>query len=95
MTEEKVVELVREQLMKHHPGGVTLEIGPGPIRRREEFWYVPVLPSREPPRMFEYYEALAEIGATLGEEHNIHVWLVPVMPEETADPGDRAVAGLS
>src|SRR5947209_20557618 len=67
VTEDTILQLVREQLQKHHPGGVTLNIGPGPIRRREEFWYVPVLPSAEPPKMFEYYEALADVEATLEE----------------------------
>jgi hypothetical protein len=86
MTEERIVELVREQLGKHHPGGVTLNIGPGPVRRQDEYWYVPVLPTAEPPKTFEYYEALAEVEATLEEEQDVQVLLVPITPEEKAAP---------
>jgi hypothetical protein len=82
MTKERIVELVREELRKHHPGGADLDIGPGPIRRQNDHWYVPVLPSREPPKAFEYYEALAEVEATLEEEEQLQVLLVPVTPEE-------------
>jgi hypothetical protein len=89
MTEEKVVELVHDQLRKHRPGGVRLEIGPGPIRFQNDCWYVPVLPSAQPPKMYEYYEALAEVEATLEEQFDIQVLLVPVVPEHelaTAEP---------
>jgi hypothetical protein len=45
MTSDRVVELVREQLQKHHPGGVTLDVGPGPVHQKNDIWYLPVLPS--------------------------------------------------
>jgi hypothetical protein len=93
MTEERLVELVRAQLRRHHPGGSDLDVGPGPIQRQNDHWYVPVLPSREPPRMFEYYEALAEVEATLEEEEQLQVLLVPVTPEEPPDGQDAATTG--
>jgi hypothetical protein len=91
MTEERIVELVRAELRKHHPGGATLDIGPGPIRRQEEYWYVPVLPSTEPPKTFEYYEALAEVESTLEEREQIQVLLVPTYAGEMA-PTSKTVA---
>jgi hypothetical protein len=90
MTEEKIVELVRAELRKHRPGGVTLDIGPGPIRRQDEYWYVPVLPSEEPPRTFEYYEALAAVESTLEEGANVQVLLVPAYAGETS-PASQVV----
>ena len=84
MTEEKLVELVRAELGKYRPGGVTLDIGPGPIRRQDEYWYVPVLPSEEPPQTFEYYEALAAVESTLEEGENVQVLLVPTYAGETS-----------
>ena len=92
MTAEQVVELVREQLQHHHPGGVTLSVLPEGVREQEEIWYVPVLPSAQPPKMYEYYEALAEVASTLEENEQIQLWLVPVIPEEEATPsGEPAV----
>jgi hypothetical protein len=82
MTEEQVIELVREQLRNHHPGGVTVEVVPDQIRRQGEYWYIPVLPSAQPPKMYEYYEALAEVESTLEENEQLQLWLVPVVPEE-------------
>jgi hypothetical protein len=92
VTEEQVVELVREKLQHHHPGGVTLTTVPERVRRQDGYWYVPVLPSAQPPRMFEYYEALADVASTLEEEKGLQIWLVPMIPEEeTAAAGDPAV----
>jgi hypothetical protein len=91
VTKEKVLQLVREQLQNHRPGGVTLDAVAESIRQQDEYWYVPVLPSAQPPRMFEYYEALAEIESTLEESEQLQVWLVPVVPEEeTTPPSEKA-----
>jgi hypothetical protein len=87
MTEEQLVALVRAELQKHRPGGAALDIGPGPIRRQEEYWYVPVMPSVEPPKTFEYYEALAEVEGALEEREQIHVLLVPTYAGEAAPAG--------
>jgi hypothetical protein len=83
MTEEKVLDLVREHLAQHHPGGVTLDVGGGSVRRQDEYWYVPVRPSAQPPKMYEYYEALADVEATIEENEGVQVFLVPTLPEET------------
>ena len=92
MTEEQVIELVREQLRNHHPGGVTLSVVPEGIHRQAEYWYVPVLPSAQPPRMYEYYEVLAEVESTLEESNQLQIWLVPMVPEEEpASPSEPVV----
>jgi hypothetical protein len=86
MNEQQVLDLVRKQLTRHHPGGVTLDIGDGSVRRQDEYWYVPVRPSAQPPKMYEYYEALAEVEATLEENEGVQVFLVPTLPEEAGVP---------
>jgi hypothetical protein len=91
MTAEKVVELVREQIQHHRPGGVTLTVVPDGVYQQNEYWYVPVRPSAQPPKMFEYYEALAEVASTLEENEQLPIWLVPMLPEEEAVlAGDKA-----
>jgi hypothetical protein len=88
MDRERIVQLVSEQLQRHHPGGVTLQVEPEGVRQRDAYWYVPVRPSAQPPKVFEYYEVLAEVEATIEENEQIDVFLVPVVPEEAVEePG--------
>jgi len=84
MNKRRVAKLVSTQLQLHHPGGVTIEVAHDAIRREDDFWYVPVRPSAQPPRMYEYYEALAEVEATLEETEGLQVFLVPIIPEGPA-----------
>jgi hypothetical protein len=91
MTQDKVVELVREQLKHQHPGGATLEVVPEGIYQRDGSWYIPVRPNVQPPKMYEYYEALAEVESTLEENEQLNTWLMPMLPEEEiAVADDRA-----
>jgi hypothetical protein len=92
MDEAKIVELVRRELRKHRPGDVSLDVGTGPIRRQGEYWYVPVLPSEEPSRTFEYYEALAAVESTLEERNDVQVLLVPEYAGEPIPAGEAAPA---
>jgi hypothetical protein len=82
MDEEAIQKLVREQLQHHHPGGVTLDVAPEAPRRRDGYWYVTIRPSAQPPKMYEYYEALAEVESALEENEQLQVVLVPTVPEE-------------
>jgi hypothetical protein len=52
------------------------------IRLKNGYWNVPVQPSAEPPRTWEYYEALADVEDALRKEHHLEVWLVPTLSEE-------------
>jgi hypothetical protein len=91
MTAEKVVQLVREQIQHHHPGGVTLTVVPEGVYQQNGYWYVPVRPSAQPPKMFEYYEALAEVASTLEENDQLPIWLMPLLPEEEVTPSVEPV----
>ncbi len=82
MNKARVAQLVSEQLQLHHPGGVTIEVAREAVRRQDDYWYVPVRPSAQPPKIYEYYETLAEVEATLEENEQLQVFLVPIIPEE-------------
>jgi hypothetical protein len=84
MTKERVVQLVRARLRPHHPGGVDLDVDEDRVRWQNGYWYVPIRPSAEPPRMFEYYEVLAEVEEALEEDDKLQIQLVPGEPLEDA-----------
>jgi hypothetical protein len=72
-----VAEAVRKYLEDRHPSGLTLEVDEQGVRQEQYWWYVPVRPSQEPPKLFEYYEALAEVEGEIEENENLTVLLVP------------------
>jgi hypothetical protein len=82
MSKEQVAQLVRARLQGQHPGGVTIDVVDDLIRQENGSWRVPVRPSAQPPRIFEYYEVLADVETELSENERLNVWLVPTMPEE-------------
>jgi hypothetical protein len=51
------------------------------IRKIDDWWRVPVRPSREPKHTFEYYDALARIKEEISEKTQLKVLLVPAMLE--------------
>ncbi len=81
VSEQDVVEAVRKHLKGHQPGGATLEVVPQGVRRDREWWYVPVRPSKEPPKRFEYYEALANVETELQKTEHLTVLLIPTGPD--------------
>jgi GNAT superfamily N-acetyltransferase len=83
----RVAALVRERLRQHRLGDVTLDVIEEEIYEWERCWRVPVRPSAEPPRTYEYYEVLAEVEAALEEEDKLQIHLVSSEPlEEMAAP---------
>ena len=75
-----VIAAVRKLLKSRNPGGVTLDVVPAGVRQDQEWWYVPVRPSAQPPKRYEYYEALAEVETELQKSEHITVLLVPAAP---------------
>jgi len=75
-----VAKAVRKYIKNYHPGGATLEVIEQGIRKEEYWWYVPVRPSVEPVKRYEYYEALADVEEALDENENLTVFLVPTVP---------------
>ena len=84
-TAEQVVNAVRKHIEDKHPGGATLEVLPQGVRQDREWWYVPVRPDIQPPKRFEYYEALATVEQEVQKFENMTVLLVPTIPEASAD----------
>ena len=62
LSDEDVVEIAGRYLKDKHLGGAMLEALAQGVRHEQDWWYVPVRPSLEPPRQYEYYEALAELS---------------------------------
>ena len=81
MSEKEIVEIVARYLKDKHPGGATLEALTQGVRHEQDWWYVPVRPSVEPKRRYEYYEALAEVENDLEEAEHLTVLLLPTAPE--------------
>ena len=80
-TAQAVIEAVRRHLADQHPGGATLDVVAQGVRQDSEWWYVPVRPSLQPARKFEYYEALARVEAALAQTDNLTVLLIPALPD--------------
>ena len=78
---QTVAEAVRTYIKDQHPGGATFEVMVQGIRQERSWWYVPVRPSVEPVKRYEYYEDLAAVKETLAEHENLTVFLVPLSPE--------------
>jgi hypothetical protein len=85
VSEHDVVRLVRESLQVHHPTNITIDVIENGISQRNGSWYVPVRPSSQPPKTFEYYESLAEVESEIEENQNINVLLVPSMPLDSEE----------
>lgn len=80
MSEKEIVEIVARYLKDKHPGGATLEALAQGVRHEQDWWYVPVRPSVEPARRYEYYEVLADVEAALEESEHLTVLLLPLAP---------------
>ena len=82
MTEQEVIDAVRKYIKDQHPGGAVLEVLTEGVRHDQDWWYVSVRPDFQPPKRFEYYEALAAAEEELQRLENLTVLLVPLVPEE-------------
>lgn len=77
-----VARVVQQYLQDAHPGGATLAVVEAKIRKEGTYWHVPIRPSVEPPKLFEYYEALADIESAIDTQEHLKVILIPGDPQE-------------
>ena len=84
MTKKEVGVLVQKYLEKQRLGDITFSVLEEEVRRERYAWYVPVLPSRQPEKMFAYYEILAEVETEIDEKEHLNILFMPVIPEEAA-----------
>ena len=80
MTRGEIAQRIHERLQGARFAGVTLEVMENDIRRFDDWWRVPVRPNAWPTRMFEYYEALAELESDLQENDGINVLFATAEP---------------
>ncbi len=83
MSDTDIVEIVARFLKDKHPGGATLEALTQGVRHEQDWWYVPVRPSFEPPRRYENYEALAQVEGELEDAEQLTVLFLPTLPKES------------
>jgi hypothetical protein len=82
----EVARKVRERLMGVQPGGVTLHVVDDDVYKVDNWWRVPVRPSRWPKRMSDFYEDLAEVEEDIQEREHLNILLATGQPlEEEAE----------
>ena len=65
MTKQQVAQKVRDRLVGVEPGGVTLHVVDEDVYKVDDWWRVPIRPSRWPKRMSDFYEDPALIVKTV------------------------------
>ncbi len=80
LTPQQVAQKVRDYLTDARPAGIALEVVESDIRRVEGWWRVPVRPDRWPEPIFPYYEALADIEATIQENEHLNILITTGEP---------------
>lgn len=90
MDERTVAERVRKALAKHASGRHLIEVEEAHIRRKDGWWYVPVVPVGEVPKTFEYYTILSDAEGDLEENEGLNVLLVPGAPAISEEPEELA-----
>ena len=86
MTRAMVAEKVRQELQRVEVFGITLQVVDEDVYQVDEWWRVPVHPSRWPTRMFDFYEALSAVEDDLQEAEHLNILL------ETGEPLDEELA---
>jgi hypothetical protein len=82
----RVSQLVSQKLddyLKQHPHGkATLQVFPEGIRKRNNWWQVPVVASSDLAASSAYYFVLAEVEEDLDAVEGENILLVPHYPED-------------
>jgi hypothetical protein len=78
----QIIEKVRERLSEQFPGeiGFNVEVLPEEIEEIDDYWHIPVQPEKHPPKMYYFYEVLAEVEEKLETEDQLPIHLVPLEP---------------
>jgi len=78
----QIAEQVGARIKGIHLGpNIALKILEEGIRQEDDWWYVPVQPTIEPPKTSEYYEALANVEGQMLDEDDINILFIPMAPE--------------
>ena len=79
---QEIINTVAKYIKDRHPGGATLQVVEQGVRQDQDWWYVPVRPSIQPAKRYEYYETLADIEKELEKSEHVTILLVPTVPED-------------
>jgi hypothetical protein len=82
LTKAEVAQKVREYIAGRDVDGVTLEVIENEIVQVNGWWRVPVRPSAWSKRLSSYYEALADIEATIDENEGLNILLSSGQPAD-------------
>lgn len=85
LTKSEVAQKVRQYVAGRDVDGVKLEVIESGIYKTDNWWRVPVRPSAWSERLFSYYEALADIEATIQENEGLNILLSSGAPSEDED----------
>jgi hypothetical protein len=73
LTPKDVADKVRPYLIGRHIGDISLTLDENRIHLRNDYWRIPIRPSRWPEKMFAYYEELADLEEEVQEKEGIKV----------------------
>jgi hypothetical protein len=78
---QQIAEIVRKHIQQQPPlDGITLAVLDDEVRAENKWWYVPVLPSRQPERVSPYYDLLATVEEEILRDEDLDVFLIPTLP---------------
>ncbi len=89
-----VAALVRHYLAGRHVEDITFEVDAEHIESGDNWWRVPVRPSRWPKRLFLVYEEMAEVEGEILETKGLNVLLFTAEPL-TEDEQTDAIAAAA
>ena len=90
MTKEFIAEKVRQELAGVEVPGVTLQVVDADVYQADDYWRVPVRPSRWPKRMFDFYEAMSVVEEELQDTQHLKI---VIETGEPLDEDDENVSG--
>lgn len=80
MTSIDIADIVRPYVAKTTIGDITLWLDESHIKLQNDYWRIPIRPSREPEKLFPYFEALADLTIELQDTEGIKVSISPGEP---------------
>lgn len=83
LTKAQVAQKVRQYTEGRNVDGVTLEVVEDSVVKVNDWWRVPVRPSAWTKRLSYYYEALADVEATIQENEGLNILLSSGEPVNT------------
>ncbi len=87
LNKAQVLKLVKESIKKWDPpeGDFHVEVIEEDVKYRDDWWDVPVYPSKIPKRNYHYYDVLAEAASELEEKKKLFVQFIPTDVEWLKD----------